>query len=175
MQERGWGRHAREVVTRRQGEADVAEREGRDGAVQADGRPIERSHEKEGGAKRGDEHDEGRREQTPGSACETGSRPIRPVRSCSRRRSPVMRKPLMTKKTSTPTKPPAIPARPARNRTTTRTASPRRPSMSGRNPSWVLEAAGVGTITSLELSVTGDFSADRTEDAEVKRLSQVHD
>ncbi len=69
MQERGWGGHAREVVARSQGEADVAEREGRDGAVQADGRPIERSHEKEGGAKRGDEHDEGRRKQTPGSAC----------------------------------------------------------------------------------------------------------
>ena len=42
---------------------------GRDGAVQADGRPIERSHEQEGGAKRGDEHDEGRRKQAPGSAC----------------------------------------------------------------------------------------------------------
>ncbi len=103
----------------------------------------------------------------------TGSRPIRPVRSCSRRSSPVIRKPLMTKKTSTPTKPPAIPARPAWNRTTTRTARPRRPSMSGRNPSWVLEVAGVGTITSLELSVTGEFSAGRNGDAEAKRVSQV--
>ena len=45
--------------------------------------------------------------------------------------------------------------------------------MSGRNPSWVLEAAGVGTITSLELSVTGEFSADRIGDAEAKRVSQV--
>src|SRR4051812_40884357 len=47
---------------------------------------------------------------------------------------PVMRKPEMTKKTSTPTKPPDIPGTAAWNRTTARTATARSPSMSGRNP-----------------------------------------
>ena len=87
----------------------------------------------------------------------------------------MIRKPLMTKKTSTPTKPPATPGEAGVEQDDDEDGEPRRPSMSGRKPSWVLEAAGVGTITSLELSVTGEFSADRTGDAEAKRLSQVHD
>jgi hypothetical protein len=57
-----------------------------------------------------------------------------PVVSTSRESSPVMRKPEMTKKTSTPTNPPATPGTPAWNRTTASTATARRPSMSGRKP-----------------------------------------
>src|SRR5689334_15019894 len=45
-----------------------------------------------------------------------------------------MRNPEMTKKTSTPTKPPGTPGTAAWNSTTARTATARSPSMSGRNP-----------------------------------------
>lgn len=47
--------------------------------------------------------------------------------------SPVITKPEITKKTSTPTKPPVRRGTPAWKRTTSRTAMARRPSTSGRN------------------------------------------
>jgi len=56
-----------------------------------------------------------------------------PVAVASRHSSPVIRNPEMTKKTSTPTKPPSRPGIPAWNSTTASTATARRPSMSGRN------------------------------------------
>ena len=56
-----------------------------------------------------------------------------PVPLASRHSSPVIKKPEITKNTSTPTKPPPIPGSWAWNSTTANTATARRPSMSGRN------------------------------------------
>ena len=56
-----------------------------------------------------------------------------PALDASRHSRPVIRNPETTKNTSTPMNPPPTPGRPAWNRTTARTATARRPSMSGRN------------------------------------------
>jgi hypothetical protein len=52
----------------------------------------------------------------------------------SPRRMPVIRNPEITKKTSTPTKPPGIQRKPRWNSTTATTATARRPSISARYP-----------------------------------------
>ena len=56
-----------------------------------------------------------------------------PSVSCSRSSRPVIRKPEMTKKMSTPANPPRIPGRPTWYQSTASTATARRPSTWGRN------------------------------------------
>ena len=61
------------------------------------------------------------------------SRCARPPEVCFSR-MPVIKKPEITKKTSTPTKPPPTNSAPTWKATTANTATPRRPSMSSRKP-----------------------------------------
>src|SRR5664280_1841731 len=77
---------------------------------------------------------------------------ILPVRSRSRMRRPVIRKPETTKKRSTPMKPPVIcvadlESRPTWKSSTRETAMPRSPSMSGRKPSFSPALADLGRAT----------------------------
>ena len=142
---------AREVVGRLRGEAPVGDVErGRDAptsprprllaAARHDGAPrrIVTTSTSDGGG------------QQPAGPAGVERPEVDPAR-CARARAragPVIRKPDSTKNTSTPTKPPREPGTPAWNSTTRRTATPRSPSMSGRNAPWDgVRAAGPGVTT----------------------------
>ena len=123
----------REVVGAERGEAPVGDRQGGEDGVAGGLRGPDRQ-EQQPGDDAGDRQDDQRGGQQPADPPqpEGPQRDGAGARSASRTSSPVMRKPETTKKTSTPTKPPA--GAPSRwSPRTSRTATARSPSTSGRN------------------------------------------